>query len=275
MSWLWKNCKNLRNLRLKNCESVGYGDSFTSFFECLKGLEEIEVRTSRTIVDVVLFQLSEHCNSLNSLLLYDGGSREGLHRFITSTKSSIKRFDFRLPLDLDNYHISAIGECFNGLASLRLQSCCLITGEGLKNLGSDNMKLEELALINCDVVEREPGLLTTLGQNLKGLRKLDLSFNEMLVDKELVSMLVSCKNLVDIKLRGCRGITNSAMVLMCKNCKGLENVDIRQCLKVGVEGVEVVLMKLPNLTSVLVEDIKVSYVAKKWVSKKFIQVADI
>lgn len=275
MKWLWKNCKNLRNLRLKNCESIGYGDSFTSFFNCLKNLEQIEVRTSRTIVDVVLFQLSEHCNSLDSLLLYDGGSREGLHRFITSTKSSIKRIDFRLPLDLDNYHISAIGECFNGLVSLRLQSCCLITGEALKNLGADSMKLEELALINCDVVEREPGLLTTLGQNLKGLRKLDLSFNEMLVDKELVSMLASCKNLVDIKLRGCRGITNSAMVLMCKNCKGLENVDIRQCSRVGVEGVDVILMALPKLISVLVEDIKVSSDAKKWVSKKFIQVIDI
>ncbi|KAL6143795.1 hypothetical protein ACLB2K_054490 [Fragaria x ananassa] len=59
------------------------------------------------------------------------------------------------------------------LSSLRLQSCCLVSGEGLKALGTAvSSGLEELALINCDVVEREPGLLSTSGQNLKKLRKI-------------------------------------------------------------------------------------------------------
>ncbi|OVA20630.1 Leucine-rich repeat [Macleaya cordata] len=275
MGWLWRNCTKLRKLNLKNCEGVGDGASFSSFFNCLKGLQELELRTSRTIVDGVLWQLAEHCNSLNSLLLYDGGSREGLHRFISRTRSTLQRLDFRLPLDLDNNHLSAVAENFRGLVSLRLQSCCLVTGEGLKNLGSVmSHGLQELALINCDVVEREPGLLTTLGQNLRGLKKLDLSFNEMLADKELVSMLVSCKNLMDIKLRGCRGITNASMVSMCKSCKVMESVDIKQCFRIGEQGVEVVLMNLPRLRSVQVEENKVSDVAKTWASQKFIEVVD-
>lgn len=49
--------------------------------------------------------------------------------------------------------------------------------------------LEELALINCNVVERESGLLTTLGHDLKRLRKLDMSFNDILLDEELISRL--------------------------------------------------------------------------------------
>ncbi|XP_058742188.1 sugar carrier protein C-like [Vicia villosa] len=56
--------------------------------------------------------------------------------------------------------------------SLRHQSCCLVTGEGLKALGmAVSNGLEELALINCDVVERDKGLLATLGQ----LREKELS----------------------------------------------------------------------------------------------------
>ncbi|KAF9610049.1 hypothetical protein IFM89_019777 [Coptis chinensis] len=158
LGWLWRSCTKLKRLELRSRES-----------------------------------------SLNSLLLYDGGSREGLHQFISRSRSNIQKLDLRLPLDLENNHLLAVAENIRGLISLRLQSCCLVTGEGLKTIGSTvSVALEELALINCDVVEREPGLLTTLGQNLKGLKKLDLSYNETLVDMEFVSMVVSCKNLTDI-----------------------------------------------------------------------------
>ncbi|KAF9615175.1 hypothetical protein IFM89_022275 [Coptis chinensis] len=199
LGWLWRSCTKLKRLELRSCEGIGDGNSFTSFIKCLKALQELEIRTCKTIVDRILLLLAEHCSSLNSLLLYDGGSREGLHQFISRSRSNIQKLDLRLPLDLENNHLLAVAENIKGLISLRLQSCCLVTGEGLKTIGSTvSVALEELALINCDVVEREPGLLTTLGQNLKGLKKLDLSYNETLVDMEFISMVVSCKNLTDI-----------------------------------------------------------------------------
>ena len=98
-------------------------------------------------------------------------------------------------------------------------------------------ELEELALINCDVVEKELGLLATLGHNLKQLKKLDLSYNEMLLDKEFVSMLISCYNLVNLKLRGCKGLTNLALTTMSKSCKRLENVDIMSCYGIEAEAI--------------------------------------
>ncbi|KAF9613330.1 hypothetical protein IFM89_006840 [Coptis chinensis] len=193
LGWLWRSCTKLKRLELRSCEGIGDGNSFTSFIKCLKALQELEIRTCRTIVDRILLLLAEHCNSLNSLLLYDGGSREGPHQFISRSRSNIQKLDLRLPLDLENNHLLAVAENIRGLISLRLQSC-LVTSEGLKTIGSTvSVALEELALINCDVVKREPGLLTTLGQNLKGLKKLDLSYNETLVDMEFVSMVVSCR----------------------------------------------------------------------------------
>ncbi|KAF5958666.1 hypothetical protein HYC85_005891 [Camellia sinensis] len=265
-----RNCKKLKKLQLRSCEVIG-DDS--DFVKCLQGLQEVELRTCRTIIDEVLLKLAENCTSLKSLLVYDGGSREGLLKFINQTRCSLQKLDFRIPLDLENNHLLAMAENFRGLSSLRLQSCCLVTGEGLKTIGiamSDG--LEELGLINCDVVEREPGLLTTLGQNLRHLRKLDLSYNEMLVDKELTSMLASCISLSELRLRGCKGLTNAAIVSMFKSCKHLEIVDIMHCCGIEPEAVELFLLNCRQLRQVQVEESKLSDAARSWASNKFIEV---
>ena len=271
MGWLWRSCKNLKRLQLRSCQ--GIGGSYSSFVQCLQGLEEVELRTCRSVVDVVLSKLAENCVSLNSLLVYDGGSREGLLYFFSQCRSDLHKLDLRLPLDLNNNHLSAVAMNFRGLSSVRLQSCCLVTGEGLKALGiAVSNGLEELALINCDVVEREPGLLATLGQHLRRLRKLDLSHNEMLLDKEFVSMLVSCIHLIDLRLRGCKGLTGAAMVSMLRSCKRLENVDIMHCFGIESEAIELFVKNSPRLRRMEVEGDKLSDAAKMWASNKFIEV---
>lgn len=273
MSWLWRSSKRLKILQLRSCEGIGDGGSFSSFVRCLQGLQEVELRTCRSIVDGVLLKLAENCDSLVSLLVYDGGSTEGLLRFISESRCNLQKLDLRLPLDLNNDHLSAVALNFRCLLSIRLQSCCLVTGEGLKALGiALSSGLEELALINCDVVERAPGLLATLGQNLRHLRKLDLSYNEMLLDKEFISMLVSCNGLIDLRLRGCKGLSNASMVSMFKSCKRLKNVDIMHCCGIEAEAVELFLLNSPHLRRMLVEESKLSDVARTWASNKFIEV---
>nr|DAD22406.1 TPA_asm: hypothetical protein HUJ06_023869 [Nelumbo nucifera] len=148
IGWPWRRCTKLRRLQLRSCEGTGDGASFSFFVRCLQGLQELELRTCRTIADGVLLRLAEHDNSLNSFLIYDGGGRDDLHQFIRRCSSTLQKLDLRLPLDLDNDHLSAVAKNFRGV-SLRLQSCCLVTGEGLKTLGTAMIAgLEELALIN-------------------------------------------------------------------------------------------------------------------------------
>lgn len=231
----------------------------------------MELRSCRTIVNEILSKLAENCTSLSSLVVYDGCSREGLLHFITQSRCNLQKLDLRLPLDLENSHLFAVAENFRSLSSLRLQSCCLVTGEGLKTIGvamSDD--LEELALINCDVVEREPGLLTTLGQSLRNLRKLDLSYNEMLVDKEFISMLVSCNCLRELNMRGCKGLTNASLVSMFKSCKQLERVDIMNCQGIEAEAVELFVLNCTGLRQINVEESKLSDVSRLRASKKLV-----
>ncbi|KAI4350646.1 hypothetical protein L6164_005081 [Bauhinia variegata] len=274
LGWLWRSCKQLKKLQLQSCQ--GIGGSYSSFVQCLQGIEEVELRTCRSVVDGILVKLAENSNSLNSLLVYDGGSREGLLNFFSQCRSkNLQKLDLRLPLDLNNNHLLAVATHLRFLSSLRLQSCFLVTGEGLKALGiAMSSGLEELALINCDVVEREPGLLATLGQHLRQLRNLDLSHNEMLLDKEFISILASCTYLIDLKLRGCRGLTSAALVSMVRSCKRLENVDIMHCAGIESEAVELFVKKSTRLRRMEVEESKLSDAAKMWASNKFIEVVD-
>ncbi|KAK1289143.1 hypothetical protein QJS10_CPB18g00664 [Acorus calamus] len=275
LSWLWCGCRhNLRRLRLKSCEGTGDEDDDESFADCLQRLRDLELRSCRSIADRVLLLAADRCRSLSSLLVYDGGSRDGLRRFIARCGPSLRALDLRLPLDLDNGHLSAAAERFRGrLVSLRLQSCCLVTGEGLKSLAEAvGAVLEELVLVNCDVVEREPGLLTSLGQSFQRLKRLDLSYNEFLLDKEVMSMVVSCKGLVEIRLRGCGGLTDASVVSVLKHCLLLEKADFMQCCKISSEAVGLLIENSPRLGRVFVEEGKVSEAVRVRASRRGVQI---
>lgn len=275
VSYLWKNCKKIKKLQLESCESVGDHSSFSRFLRLSNNLKELELRSCRSIADALLLNLGENSASLNSLLIYDGGSREGLLQFLNQSKSTLKNLDFRLPLDLDNSHLIALSENphFRGLISLRLQSCCLVTGEGLKAVGRALAhSLEELSLISCKILERELGLLTTLGQDLRKLRKLDLSYNDMLLDKELASMLASCHCLVELRLKGCSRITNASLDAIAKRCKKLRCVDISYCCGIQVQGVEYFVLNCSCLRRIEVEKSKLSEAALIRASNAFVQI---
>ncbi|XP_024975281.1 F-box/LRR-repeat protein 4 [Cynara cardunculus var. scolymus] len=276
LNWLWRNCsyKTLTKLVFENCDGVGDNYSFSCFMKELKNLHELELKTCRSIVSLILIKLAEnHCNYLESLLIYDGGSKDGLLHFIRETRCNLQKLDLRLPLDLDDNHLFEIGAKFNRLRVLRLQSCSMVTGEGFKSLGlalSEN--LEELSLTNCDVINRHNGFLVELAQNLKNVKILDLSYNHMLLDKEFASMISSYCDLRKLKLRGCSKLTNSSLISLCKNCKHLESIDLLYCHGFQIEGVEFLILNSPELRKLQVEDRKLSEVARRWMTNKFIEI---
>ncbi|XP_031481530.1 uncharacterized protein LOC116251413 [Nymphaea colorata] len=256
IDWLWRNCRSISKLRLSSCEGIGNSISDPFFLNLLSGIREIELVTCRSITASLLLRVAEHCRSLVSLVVYDGGNRDALIEVIRNC-GSLRKIDLRLPLDLDDDGLMAIAQNCRELQSLCLQSCVMISGESLRSLGRVLCSsLEELALVNCDAAEREPGLLTSLGQNLRSLKRLDLSYNELLLDKEMVSMLASSRNLVEISLRGCRGLTDMTISAIIKNCPLLRIIDIRQCHKITSQGVGL-LLEAPNLIQILVEQSKI------------------
>ncbi|XP_052139858.1 uncharacterized protein LOC127758343 [Oryza glaberrima] len=288
IGWLWRRCGNLQWLQLRACDGTGDGPSSQFFAGCLAGLLALELRACRSVSDHVLLLAADRCRVLKSLLVYDGGSREALHRFIHQRGAALHTLDLRLPLDLHNDHLLAIGaeaeqgqQSQNGghsLAALRLQSCVLITGDGLRSLArtTTGAGIEELALVNCDVVEREPGLLTFLSQSMRRLRRLDLSYNETLSDKEVGAMLSSCHNLIDIRLRGCRCLTRGSLVSLLRYCgRSVEVIDITRCLSIAAADVELFAQEATRLIQVIIEDSLLSEELRAIAHKKGIRVGPL
>ncbi|CAA7055244.1 unnamed protein product [Microthlaspi erraticum] len=275
VTWLWKRCRKVKKLSLKSCGTIGETELFGL---CLKNLEEIELRTCRSIADVVLLKVSEVCESLKSLLIYDGGNRDGLDHFMNNSKcnDTLKSLDLRLPMDLIDDHLVSLAENFRSLSTLRLASCYFVTGLSLKVLAlSFSSSLEELSLLSCDAVERESGLLATLGQDLRRLRKLELPFNEWLSDKELVSMLASCGGLVELNLRGCKSLTGSVLVSLNKSCVKLRTLDVASCGLIEGGDVEAFVVKSQRLKKIVVDEKKITEEAMKWASSKLIDVVAV
>ncbi|KAL4181255.1 hypothetical protein AMTRI_Chr12g236320 [Amborella trichopoda] len=138
--------------KLQLCSCAGTGDTASSsFINCLPGLREIELRTCRTIAGRVLHHVAENCGSLISLVIRQC--------------KTLQILDLRLPLDLDNAGLSVIAQNYRELRILRLYS--------------------------WSSLKENWGYKLLWGQHFKLLKKLDLSYNEGLVDNELMSMLVS------------------------------------------------------------------------------------
>lgn len=84
-------------------------------------------------------------------------------------------------------------------------------------------------------------------------------------------MVVSCNYLVDLRLRGCKGLTNATMVTMFRSCKRLESIDIMFCCGIKAESIELLVLSSPKLRRVKVEESKLSDVAKTWALRKSIE----
>ncbi|KAF7135561.1 hypothetical protein RHSIM_Rhsim08G0049500 [Rhododendron simsii] len=270
---LWKSCKKLKKLQLRRCRGIGDDTSVSSFNNCLKCLREVELRCCESIGNYILTRMVESCTSLNALLIHsrDYGCREGLLQFFTHSSCNLQKLDLYLPRDLQDNHLLAVAEKFRDLLSLRLCSCFRVTGEGLKNmaLAMSNNKLEELALIECNV---GPGFLTTLGQSSRNLRKLDLSCSDNWAEEEFISMLALLNCLRELKVSACERLTNASVVSMFKSCKQLESVDLMGCGGIEAEAVELFVVKCPQLRRIRVEESKLSDVSRSWASKKFVEV---
>ena len=62
------------------------------------------------------------------------------------------------------------------------------------------------------------------------------------------------------------------MVSLAKCCKKLQSVDAMYCCGIEAQGVELFVLNSPKLRLLQVEENKVSDVAKRWASNKFIEV---
>lgn len=76
----------------------------------------------------------------------------------------------------------------------------------------------------------------------------------MLPDEEVILMLASCGCLVDLRLKGCTGLGDLAITSIPRSCRLPKSVDITHCYGVEPKAVKSLLLNLPRLKQVQVEE---------------------
>ncbi|KAH0992387.1 hypothetical protein GBA52_003870 [Prunus armeniaca] len=142
---------------------------------------------------------------------------------------------------LSDAGLTAIGEGFPKLEKLSLIWCSNVSSLGLISLAEKCILLKSLDLQGCYVGDQG---LAAVGQSCKQLEDLNLRFCEGLTDVCLVELALGVgKSLKSLGIAACAKITDTAMeaigntgiVAVGENCRSLTDLSLRFCDRVGDE----------------------------------------
>ncbi|KAG5534853.1 hypothetical protein RHGRI_022844 [Rhododendron griersonianum] len=248
---LYRSTTSTLSLRLSpdNCTPHSLS-SFLSHFPCLSSLSITIDGCDRvsSFPDQILLSVASSCPKLTHLCLQPKPVSHFPLLSLSTSCPHLTSLDIALTRPFRSHWL----RFFHSLKNLNVSffpvpngfepvdAACEGNFDGLKTmmLAMSN-DLEELALVYCNL---GPGLLTTLGQKFRNLRKLDLSFNRgVLADEEFISMLALCNFLTELKVRRCE------------------------------ESVELFVLNCPRLRQIHVEESKLSDVSRSWASNKLVE----
>ncbi|KAG5534834.1 hypothetical protein RHGRI_022829 [Rhododendron griersonianum] len=136
---------------------------------------------------------------------------------IVDAASKGNNLDGELKLEtLNIYGIRCSDYGLNGLwkSCKKLKKLQLLGCHGVGSFNNCLKGLQELTMIACNLV---PGFFTTIGHSVRNLWKLELNCIDKLADEEFTSMLAWCNCLRELKVMGCKGLTNASVVSMFKS----------------------------------------------------------
>ncbi|CAI8590775.1 unnamed protein product [Vicia faba] len=146
-----------------------------------------------------------------------------LHYVNNRNGSSSEDSDFD-SLCLSDTGLSALADGFPKLAKLRLIWCSNVTSHGLSSLAWKCANLKALDLQGCYVGDQG---LAAVGQCCKQLEDLNLRFCEGLTDKGLVELALGVgKSLKSLGVAACAKITDISMEAVASHCGSLETLSL-------------------------------------------------
>ncbi|OMO84945.1 Leucine-rich repeat, cysteine-containing subtype [Corchorus capsularis] len=278
-------CRNLRFICLKWC--LGVGDLGVGLIavkcklirhldlsylpitnKCLSSilklqhLEDLVLEGCFGIDDDNLAVLEPGCKSLKSL---DVSTCQNIsHRGLSSLINGAEGLQ-QLTLAHGSPVTSCLADCLKKL--LLLQSVkldgCVITYDGLKNIGNWCASLRELSLSKCSGVTDE-GLSSVVAKH-KDLRKLDITCCRKITDVSIAQITYSCTSLTSLRMESCLksisrcsklaslklgiclNITDEGLIHIGKGCSKLLELDLYRCAEITDLGISAIAQGCPGL----------------------------
>ena len=163
------------------------------------------------------------------------------------------------PTDLPTSITESLRCLLNGcplLWELSVNNISLST-QAIIYIANNSIHLQTLSLNSCYVFD-DTLVFTKEMDKLKYLKKLDLSFNDSLTDKNFINLIEGCHDVKEIRILDCRELTNDSLFSIAKNCPQLEYIELdfyENGSVITIAGLRELLLKCPNLIKIGSDDL--------------------
>lgn len=135
---------------------------------------------------------------------------------------------------IEDYDViaSMIGAKCKNLRTLDLWRAKNITENGIAELASGCVLLEELDLGWCPTLQSSTGCFARLARQLPNLQKLFLTANRSVCDTDIEELASNCTRLQQLDILGTRMVSPASLRKLLESCKDLSLLDVSFCSQI-------------------------------------------
>ncbi|XP_038203576.1 F-box/LRR-repeat protein 4 [Arvicola amphibius] len=140
---------------------------------------------------------------------------------------------------IEDYDViaSMIGAKCKNLRTLDLWRCKNFTENGIAELASGCVLLEELDLGWCPTLQSSTGCFARLARQLPNLQKLFLTANRSVCDTDIEELASNCTRLQQLDILGTRMVSPASLRKLLESCKDLSLLDVSFCSQIDSRAV--------------------------------------
>ncbi|XP_050000908.1 F-box/LRR-repeat protein 4 isoform X2 [Alexandromys fortis] len=209
---------------------------FSRFLKvCGSELLRLELSCSHFLNETCLEVISEMCPNLQDLNLSSCDKLPPQAFGHIAKLHGLKRLIlYRTKVEIEDYDViaSMIGAKCKNLRTLDLWRCKNFTENGIAELASGCVLLEELDLGWCPTLQSSTGCFARLARQLPNLQKLFLTANRSVCDTDIEELASNCTRLQQLDILGTRMVSPASLRKLLESCKDLSLLDVSFCSQI-------------------------------------------
>ncbi|XP_036033445.1 F-box/LRR-repeat protein 4 isoform X1 [Onychomys torridus] len=201
--------------------------------EMCPNLQDLNLSSCDKLPPQAFGHIAKLC-SLKRLILYRTKIEQTALLSILNFCAELQHLSLGSCVMIEDYDViaSMIGAKCKNLRTLDLWRCKNITENGIAELASGCVLLEELDLGWCPTLQSSTGCFARLARQLPNLQKLFLTANRSVCDTDIEELASNCTRLQQLDILGTRMVSPASLRKLLESCKDLSLLDVSFCSQI-------------------------------------------
>ncbi|XP_076780188.1 F-box/LRR-repeat protein 4 [Arvicanthis niloticus] len=206
--------------------------------EMCPNLQDLNLSSCDKLPPQAFGHIAKLC-SLKRLVLYRTKVEQTALLSILNFCAELQHLSLGSCVMIEDYDViaSMIGAKCKNLRTLDLWRCKNITENGIAELASGCVLLEELDLGWCPTLQSSTGCFARLARQLPNLQKLFLTANRSVCDTDIEELASNCVRLQQLDILGTRMVGPASLRKLLESCKDLSLLDVSFCSQIDSRAV--------------------------------------